>query len=96
MIRTQIQLPDELYASAKRLSSRLEISLAELVRRGLEYIVATTPSSPREPAAWSLPEPTKLGGRDPFVDDNWRSDLHTANLRVAEDGGRYGRPETDS
>jgi len=90
MIRTQIQLPDELYDSAKKLSSRLEISLAELVRRGLEYVLATTPSALREQKVWSLPEPGKLGGRDPFENDHWRSDLHTGNLRVADEEGRYG------
>ena len=35
MNRTQIQLPDELYRSAKALAERKEISLAELVRRDM-------------------------------------------------------------
>jgi len=35
MTRTQIQLPDALYAQAQRLAEREEMSLAELVRRGL-------------------------------------------------------------
>ena len=39
MTRTQIQLPDALYAQAKRLAEREEMSLAELVRRGLEHMV---------------------------------------------------------
>ena len=90
MIRTQIQLPDELYNSVKKLSAKLEISLAELVRRGLEYVVATTPSAFREPEAWSLPEPGKLGGKDPFENDSWRFDIHTSHLKVAEDEGQYG------
>ena len=94
MIRTQIQLPDELYDAAKQLSARLEISLAELVRRGLEYVVATTPSAFHEPKAWSLPEASPLGGRDPFADDNWRYDLHTGNLQVADDGEQYGKQDS--
>ena len=39
MTRTQIQLPDALYAQAKRLAERQEMSLAELVRRGLEHMI---------------------------------------------------------
>jgi gamma-glutamylcysteine synthetase len=39
MIRTQIQLPDELYARARRVAKAKEISLAELARRGIEAIL---------------------------------------------------------
>lgn len=96
MIRTQIQLPDELYDSAKKLSSRLEISLAELVRRGLEYVIATAPGLSRDDTGWSLPEPGKLGGHDPFENDQWRLELHTSRLNVAESEQRYGNGDTDA
>ena len=44
MTRTQIQLPDDLYRRAKALAADREISLAELVRNGLEYMLsALTP-----------------------------------------------------
>jgi hypothetical protein len=40
MVRTQIQLPDDVYARARKVCARREISLAELSRRGLEYILS--------------------------------------------------------
>ena len=36
MIRTQIQIPDEIYEKAKEFCRRKELSLAELCRRSLE------------------------------------------------------------
>ena len=38
MIKTQIQVPDELYRKAKELAEAKEWSLAEVFRRGLEYM----------------------------------------------------------
>jgi hypothetical protein len=38
MTRTQVQLPDELYRAAKQLAEEHEITLAEVVRRGLDPI----------------------------------------------------------
>lgn len=70
MIRTQIQLPDALYRDAKRIAAEQEISLAEVLRRGLEHMQRLYP--PRgAAAAWQLPEPARLG---PFQSDasRWR------------------------
>ena len=39
MIRTQIQLPEDVYLEAKRLCEAREVSMAELARRGLEDMV---------------------------------------------------------
>lgn len=39
MIRTQIQIPTELYKRAKELSKEREVSLADLIRKGLEIVV---------------------------------------------------------
>jgi hypothetical protein len=44
MIRTQISVDKELYDRAKRVARRHGISLAELVRRGLQEVVAREPS----------------------------------------------------
>lgn len=60
MVRTQIQLPDELYRRAKQVARQREISLAEMTRRGLELFLdrilpATVPSADWEP-------PTVHGG----------------------------------
>ena len=45
MKRTQIQLPDALYSAASGLAASKEISLAELVRRGLEYMLSVAPEA---------------------------------------------------
>ena len=36
MIKTQVQIPDELFRRAKEVAARKEWSFAEIVRRGLE------------------------------------------------------------
>ena len=43
MVWTQIQLPDALYEEAKRVAREREMSLAEVVRRGVEYITQVYP-----------------------------------------------------
>lgn len=90
MIRTQIQLPDQLYRQAQQLARGREISLAELVRRGLEYMISVAPEAQVTGEAWTLPRPRNLGGKDPFADPEWRANLHmAADLQVAELGGAY-------
>lgn len=86
MTRTQIQMPDVLYRQAKALAEAREISLAELVRNGLEYILRVSAPPAEEKQAWALPEPVPLGKADPFADPDWRMKLHCgAGL---EGGGR--------
>jgi hypothetical protein len=53
MIKTQVQIPDELYRAAKRVARERELSLAEVMRRGLEYIVGVYPTLDDQP--WELP-----------------------------------------
>ena len=60
MIRTQIQLPDELYREAKRIAAEQEISLAEVLRRGLEHMQRIYPPG-RGDRPWRPPEPATLG-----------------------------------
>ena len=43
MVKTQIQLPDRLYREAKRVAAKRELSLAEVLRRGVEYIARVYP-----------------------------------------------------
>ncbi len=71
MTRTQIQLPDRLYAQAKRLAERQEMSLAELVRRGLEHMVRVYRVDEDPDPQWQLPEPLPLGEFLTPVED-WR------------------------
>ncbi|HXV60822.1 MAG TPA: antitoxin [Vicinamibacteria bacterium] len=71
MTRTQIQLPDALYERAKRIAKRHEISLAELVRRGLEHIIELYPLDEKSVDQWELPSPRALGEFLSHPDD-WR------------------------
>lgn len=61
MMKTQVQIPDELFRKAKAVAASKEWSFAEVVRRGLEYM--TSVNSPQEAAGkqWCLPEPHDLG-----------------------------------
>lgn len=61
MIKTQVQLPDQLYNEAKRVAREREISLAEVMRRGVEYIVKVYPPIEPQQGAWRPPQPRSLG-----------------------------------
>ena len=63
MIRTQIQLPDELYREVKRVAREREMSLAEVLRRGAEQMVAQYPAVGEPRAQWMPPQPRDLGWR---------------------------------
>ena len=89
MVKTQVQIPDELFERAKRIAASKEWSFAEIVRRGLEQMVLRHPVWPRvERSGWRLPDPVDLGLRvDPFADPDWREEanLSTGTARsVAE------------
>jgi len=93
MKRTQIQLPDWLFTQARDLARQREISLAELIRRGLEHILAVTPSmsSGRGDDVWELPPALDLGSRrDALEVPSWREAVHMDRLKVAEDDAPYG------
>lgn len=61
MIRTQIQLPDEVFARAKKVCEAREISLAELARRGIEYILTVYAIPAEGQEEWQPPKPRRLG-----------------------------------
>ena len=62
MIKTQIQIPTHLYNRAKQVASDYEMSFAEVVRRGMERILAEyRPKA--DLGSWRPPEPRKLGCR---------------------------------
>jgi len=75
MIKTQIQLPDDLYHQVKRFSAEREWSLAETFRRAVEQYCGRYPSAPMKPEAWSLPKPRNLGWKGLTAEQ-----LHTAAL----------------
>lgn len=89
MTRTQIQLPDALYDQAKCLAEAREISLAELVRRGLEYMLSVSVPAKQGKEAWDLPAPLRLGSDDPFAVPDWRYRLHMGEKMVAEPPAEY-------
>ena len=61
MTRTQIQLPDDVYKRARKVCKNREISLAELARRGLEYILSVYAPEPGTTGEWQAPKPRRLG-----------------------------------
>lgn len=61
MTRTQIQLPDDVYDRARKVCKSREISLAELARRGLEYILSVYAPQPGTSGEWQPPKPRRLG-----------------------------------
>ena len=80
MIRTQIQLPDELYDRTKRLAASKEVSLAELVRRGLEYVLSIYRLDTPPQQGWHLESPAETGLlRDPFSNPDWRVEANMAS-----------------
>lgn len=65
--------------------------MAELVRRGLEYMLAVVPGTKAD-GAWQLPPGHDLRADDPFVQEDWRSALHIRDLQVvAEAQAPYGK-----
>ena len=55
MIRTQIQIPEPLYHELKRVAAQLDWSLAEVLRRGGELLVARYPKRSRSDTEWTFP-----------------------------------------
>jgi hypothetical protein len=60
MVKTQVQIPDKLFAEAKRVAKEKEWSFAEVVRRGLEHITQTNPHRGRA-KNWKLMRGLPLG-----------------------------------
>jgi hypothetical protein len=75
MIKTQVQIPDELFHRAKRVAAQNEWSFAETVRRGLEYITSVRSVRGAASGSWS-----PLRGRDcgPFLlpEEEWTVRSH--------------------
>ena len=60
MTRTQIQLPDPLYAEIKRIAQEQDWSIAEVLCRGAEAILRVYPSHKKQKSTWKLPAPLKM------------------------------------
>jgi len=62
MIKTQIQLPDDLYHDLKRLAGEKEWSLAETMRRSAEEFLARYPrASATSRTGWAPPSSGRVG-----------------------------------
>ena len=61
MIKTQIQLPDELYRRVKAFAEQREWSLAETFRLAVEQMFERYPSTSERPDAWRVPKIRSAG-----------------------------------
>jgi hypothetical protein len=61
MVRTQVQLPDEIYARAKQLAAAREVSLTELMLRGLELVLSQDLPMGKIRESWQPPIVQGLG-----------------------------------
>jgi hypothetical protein len=76
MTKTQIQMPDYLYKQVKRIAEQYEMSLAEVVRRGIERIIPFYPERESGGEAWELPRLSLSLKEDPFKDPDWREKIN--------------------
>jgi hypothetical protein len=63
VITIQIELPDQLYEAAKRVAAERDLSLAVVIRQGVEYItqVYRPPGPTASASSWELPAARALG-----------------------------------
>lgn len=71
MKRTQIQIPDPLYAEIQRVAELQQWSVTEVLRRGAEYMASCYPPEKSRDSKWELPGPFDLGAFRAPVED-WR------------------------
>jgi hypothetical protein len=66
LVKTQIQLPKHLYDHLKKLSADKQISFAELIRRGAEYIYYSYNLDSDNNTKWTAPtiKPNKIINSD--------------------------------
>jgi hypothetical protein len=88
MTRTRIQLADETSARAKRLCEAREIPLAELARRGIEYILSVYASDSDANREWHPPKPRRLGWKG-LTDEEIKVEAQRTTVEVSlRRGGR--------
>jgi hypothetical protein len=62
MTRTQIQLPEPLFGRLRRIAEVRDISVAEVIRRGMEIYVMTCPEVEPGSEGWTMPVLRGSGG----------------------------------
>lgn len=75
MIKTQVQIPDELFRRAKEAAKQREWSFAEIVRRGLEYMTMVHPPGRPPGREWRLLKPVSMG-KPLLPEDEWTAACH--------------------
>lgn len=82
MIKTQIQIPDDLYHDLKRLAKRKEWSLAETLRRGGEHMLEVYPDQTIKSLNWTLPSARHVGWKNLSAEEMHRLALNDMEARV--------------
>lgn len=85
MIKTQIQLPEDLYRALKRVAAAKEWSLAETLRRGAESLLQQYPDPGFQPAGsgeWQPPVSDTCGWKGLSADDLKESLWQVAEPRL--------------
>ena len=82
MIKTQIQIPDDLYHDLKRLAKRKEWSLAETLRRGGEHMLEIYPGQAMKAQEWTPPPPRHMGWKDLSAEEMHRLALEDMESRL--------------
>lgn len=85
MIKTQIQLPDDLYRALKRLAEAKEWSLAETLRRAAEQFLARHPAPTAKKSPWKPPVSAEVGWQGLTHDQVHEAALDDMEARVPED-----------
>jgi len=62
MTRTQIQLPEPLFGKLKRIAHTRDLSVAEVIRRGMELYVQTCADAEPATEPWTMPLLRGSGG----------------------------------
>ena len=62
MTRTQIQLPEPLFGRLRNIARIRDVSVAELIRRGMELYVMTCPEAKAAAPPWTMPVLRGSGG----------------------------------
>ena len=62
MTRTQIQLPEPLFGRLRSIAQTRDVSVAELIRRGMELYAMTCPEVKATEMPWTMPVLRGSGG----------------------------------
>ncbi len=75
MVRTEVELPEEIYEKARIFAEEQHISLQEVMRRGVEQIIRSRTG--KVAPEWKLEPPANTELReDPFADSHWRDRIN--------------------